>query len=128
MIGVNPVRGEVTATIGDVELTLVADMGRLAALSRETGRPTFGELHARLAGGEPDTVIAALRNFTVKGRQGDKALDYAKAMAAIGPQLDISAMLALGPKMTELLADLIRPTDKAKTDNPLGNATSAQSE
>lgn len=124
---INPIRGEVSTTIGDVEVTLVADMNRLAVLSAATGRPTFEELYARLAGSEIDTVLQALRACVVKGRQGDKDLDHAKTLEAIWPHLDVAAVLRLRAPMTELLSALLRPVNAEKTDNPLKNETGAQS-
>lgn len=126
-MSINPIRGEVTTKIGDVEVVLVADMNRLAVLSAATGRPTFHELYERLAGSEIDTVMQALRALTVRGVQGGKQLDQLKTLEAIWPHLDVAAVLQLRAPLTELLSSLVRPVKSDKTDNALKNGTSAQS-
>jgi hypothetical protein len=124
----NSIRGETTATIGDVEVTFVSDMNRLAILSRATGRPTFQELYQRLAGAEIDTILQAVNTFAVRGKKQDGGeLDQSKTLEAIWAHLDVTALIRLGAPMTELLSALIKPGSVDKTVNPLGNATSAQS-
>lgn len=124
----NPIRGEVSVIIGDVEVILVADMNRLAQLSAATGRPTFEDLYQRLAGSEAHTTMEAVRIFTVRGKQGDKSLDYLKTLEAISPNLDVGAMLRLRSPMTELLSALIKPASNRPDGDAMGNASGAQSQ
>jgi hypothetical protein len=123
----NSIRGETSATIGDVEVTFVSDMNRLAILSRATGRPTFQELYQRLAGAEIDTILQAVNTFAVRGKKDGAELDQTKTLEAIWPHLDVTALIRLGAPMTELLTALIKTDGSGKTVNPLGNGTSAQS-
>ena len=115
----NPLRGEVTATLGALTLTLAIDMDGLARLSAATGHPTLAELHQRLAGAEPVTVFAALDLFIVKGARDGKPLSREDARAVARSALTLDDLIALQGPLAGLLACLLRPRAEAP---PKGNA------
>lgn len=73
----NPLRGEAACRIGDTDLVLVVEFGRLATLCEVAGCDTMDLLYTRLIGFHPKTVMAALRVLTIHP-DGDKA---ARALA-----------------------------------------------
>lgn len=120
----NPVRGEVGAKIGSLDLTLVVDMDGLARLSAATGYPTFQELYKRLIGTEPMTVMVAIELFTSGGSVDGKKLGKEEAISQAKKRITIDDMLAMqGP-----LAMLLEPLLSKRRDTPQGNAGSGQSQ
>jgi len=63
----NAERGEVPLTVGGVDLTIAAEMGRLAALSARLGCQSFMELYMKLAGVELAATVAAVEILAVAG-------------------------------------------------------------
>lgn len=68
----NPLRGEASCRIGDTDLVLVVEFGRLATLCEVAGCDTMDLLYTRLIGFHPKTVMAALRVLCIHP-DGDKA-------------------------------------------------------
>ncbi len=68
----NPLRGEAACRIGDTDLVLVVEFGRLATLCEVAGCDTMDLLYTRLIGFHPKTVMAGLRVLTIHP-EGDKA-------------------------------------------------------
>lgn len=68
----NPLRGEAACRIGDTDLVLVVEFGRLATLCEVASCDTMDLLYTRLIGFHPKTVMAALRVLTIHP-DGDKA-------------------------------------------------------
>lgn len=68
----NPLRGEAACRIGNTDLVLVVEFGRLATLCEVAGCDTMDLLYTRLIGFHPKTVMAALRVLTTHP-DGDKA-------------------------------------------------------
>lgn len=124
-MSVNPVRGEVRASIGSLDLTLVADMDGLARLSAATGYPTFQELYKRLIGTEPMTVMMAIDLFTIQGFVDGKRLGKEEAISQAKARLTLEDMLAMQGPLAGLLAPMLA---KRKEGSPQGNAESAQSQ
>lgn len=64
---VNGARGEVALRIGNVDLVIAAEIGRLASVSTALECKSFGDLYQRLLGAEVASVIAGIRCMTVRG-------------------------------------------------------------
>lgn len=119
----NPVRGEVKASIGSLELVLVADMDGLARLSGATGHPTLAELYARLHGTELQTVMLAIELFTTGGTLEGKKLGKDEAVTQARARITLDDVLALQGPLSGLLAALL---SKRKDGAPRGNAASGR--
>lgn len=68
----NPLRGEAACRIGDTDLVMVVEFGRLATLCEVAGCDTMDLLYTRLIGFHPKTVMAAIRVLTIHP-DGDKS-------------------------------------------------------
>ncbi|WP_439273546.1 hypothetical protein [Pseudochrobactrum sp. HB0163] len=80
----NPLRGEAACRIGDTDLVLVVEFGRLATLCEVAGCDTMEQLYTRLIGFHPKTVMAALRVLTTHPDGDQAARDLAhKAIAGL---------------------------------------------
>lgn len=66
-LAVNGARGEVALRVGDVDLVIAAEMGRLAAVSTALECKSFLDLYQRLLGTEVAATLAALQHLTVRG-------------------------------------------------------------
>lgn len=64
---VNEARGEVALRIGNVDLVIAAEIGRLAAVSTALECKSFAELYQRLLGVELAATLAAVQHMTVRG-------------------------------------------------------------
>lgn len=123
---VNPVRGEVEASIGSMNLVLVMDMRALARISTATGNPTWVELYRRIVGVDPATVIAVIENCTKRGEIDGREIPKPDAIAQAISRLYVDDMMAMQGPLQGLLGALIRPA-KDDEDNPQGNADSGRS-
>lgn len=119
----NPVRGEVTASIGSLELVLAIDMDGLARLSAATGYPTLIELYRRFHGTEPMTVWTAIDLFTLRGKVDGKELQREEAVSQARARMTIDDFNSLQDPLVGLLGGLLRKSDGAQ---PQGNGESAR--
>lgn len=67
MLPVNGARGEVALKIGDVDLVIAAEIGRLAAVSTALDCKSFSDLYQRLLGVEVAATISGVEHMTVRG-------------------------------------------------------------
>ena len=115
----NPVRGEARALVGDVDLTIVITMGKLAELSDALKCQSLQDLYARLFGTEPMAVTAAIRLLTIAGTRNGERLKARTAADAALAVLSISDMNALQAAFVTAMAALIRePVAEAPAGNP----------
>lgn len=119
----NPIRGEVAAKIGSLDLVMAIDMDGLAKVSAASGFPTLGELYGRFHGTEPMTVMLAIEHFTVRGHVDKKTLGKEEAVSQAKARITIDDVMALQGPLTALLASLLRKSDGA---SPPGNGESGQ--
>ena len=120
----NPIRGEVTAMVGSLELTMAITMDGLARVSAASGYPTLGELYQRFHGTEPATVMLAIEHFTIKGKVDGKELGKEEAISQARVRLTMDDVLTMQGPLQGLLAALLRKTEG---DSPQGNGESAPS-
>lgn len=123
-MSVNPIRGEVSARIGSLDLVLAIDMDGLAKVSAASGYPTLGELYRRFHGTEPATVMLAIEHFAVRGKVDGKELGREEAVSQARARITMDDVLALQGPLDGLLAALLR---KSEGETPKGNGDSAQS-
>ena len=64
---VNGARGEVALRIGNVDLVIACEMGRLAAVSTALECKSFVDLYQRLLGAEIAATMAAIQHLAVRG-------------------------------------------------------------
>lgn len=74
---VNEARGEAALRIGTVDLVIVAEIGRLAAVSTALECKSFIDLYQRLLGVEVAATMAGVQHLTIEG-DADAALAQLK--------------------------------------------------
>lgn len=130
----NPLRGEAACRIGDTDLVLVVEFGRLATLCEVAGCDTMDLLYTRLIGFHPKTVMAALRVLTIHP-DGDKAARELahKAIAELSGADETAFRKAITAALTGHInagkvqrgeADHIGQLEKAIEKSQSGNALS----
>lgn len=124
MVAVNPIRGEVSAMIGSLELVMAIDMDGLARVSAASGYPTLGELYRRFHGTEPMTVMLAIEHFTLRGKVDGKELGKEEAISQARARVTMDDVMAMQDPLQGLLASLLRKTEGK---SPTGNGESAPS-
>lgn len=120
----NPIRGEVIAKIGSLDLVMAIDMDGLARLAAASGYPSLSDLYRRFHGTEPMTVMLAIEQFAKGGTVDGKTLGREEAISQAKARMTIDDMMELQGPLSELLASLLRKTEG---DTPKGKAQSARS-
>ena len=122
---VNAVRGEAEVKIGDVKITMVATMDRLAELSDALGNPTLQQLYARLYGTELVASRMAIRLLTTEGVRGEESLKARGAAEAALKVMTLSDMPDLQIAFMTVLSALLRPASDAGDKETGKDAASA---
>lgn len=119
----NPIRGEVTAKIGSLDIVMSIDMDGLARLSAASGYPTLTELYRRLHGTEPMTVLLAIEHFAKGGSVDGRPLGREEAISQARARMTIEDMMEMQGPLAGLMDCLLRKSDG---DTPQGNGDGAQ--
>lgn len=108
---VNGARGEVSLTIGKVELVIAASMEGLAAVSTRVGSQSLAELFAKLSNVEVATAMAAVELMTVRG-------DAKAALRALKLSHFPAISAALGEALSHHFKDEAGNVEAAETTTP----------
>lgn len=130
----NPLRGEAACRIGDTDLVLVVEFGRLATLCEVAGCDTMDLLYTRLIGFHPKTVMAAIRVLTIHPDGDKSAREQAhKAISELSGADETAFRKAITAALTGHInagkvqrgeADHIGQLEKAVEKSQSGNAQS----
>lgn len=130
----NPLRGEAACRIGDTDLVLVVEFGRLATLCEVAGCDTMDLLYTRLIGFHPKTVMAAIRVLSIHPDGHKAARDLAhKAIEELSAADEQAFRKAITKALTGHInagkvqrgeADHIGQLEKAFEASTAGNALS----
>lgn len=130
----NPLRGEAACRIGDTDLVMVVEFGRLATLCEVAGCDTMDLLYTRLIGFHPKTVMAAIRVLTIHPDGDKSARELAhKAISELSGADETAFRKAITAALTGHInagkvqrgeADHIGQLEKALEKSQSGNAQS----
>lgn len=123
MVDVNPIKGETSVKVGDVEIVMAVTMDGLARLSKAAACDSLHDLYRRLSGGELTTAMLAVRLFTIRGTDAaGKSLKGDAAGKAALDALTLTDMAALQIGFVAILEALVRKpggeSDEGKQDAP----------
>lgn len=119
----NPIRGEATAKVGDVTLTLAMTMQGLANLSSTIKAVSLEELYQKLVGFELTATMAAIQAFTTGGKSDDaKDLKPKEAVALALKGFSLSDCASLQAAFSTMMVAMFRErAEEATQEEPSPN-------